>query len=141
MPPIRTVVIAAFVGAIIYFSMVSFMGSFISSNNAAIPTNLRGFYANLSFNTSGVSILSQKANSTVTQLANGNLLSGAASAIGMIVSFVTLLPQIFSGFMSFTALQLAYIGVPTGFALAAAYGLLIAVMVLAVLSAIFIFGV
>jgi hypothetical protein len=59
----------------------------------------------------------------------------------MIASFFGYLPSILAGFINFTAFELAVIGIPTAFAQAAAYGLMIGLMVLGILSALFIFGV
>jgi hypothetical protein len=143
MPPIRTIVIGAFIGAIAYFALVNFMGSFLIENHAGIPTNIKGFYDNLSLNSSSssISVLSSQFKNASTQLSNGNIVAGTGSVIGIVSSFFTTLPNIINGFMNFTALELAYVGIPTTYAVAAAWGLLLAVIVLGLVSAIFIFGV
>lgn len=143
MPPIRTLVIAAFIGAIAYFALMNFMGSFILSNNVSLPSNLQGFYMqlNLSSVNSPINILTSQGQNMSSQLSNGNIVAGTGSAIGMIASFFGNLPKILIAFINFTAFELAIVGIPTAFAQAAAYGLMILMMVLGIVSAIFIFGV
>ena len=143
MPPIRTLVIGAFIGAIAYFALVNFMGSFLIGNHAPVPQNLAGYYNSLHLNdtNSSISILTLEASAMSTQLSNGNIVAGAGSAIGMVASFFTSLPRIIGSFINFTAYELAYIGIPTAMAQAASIGLIIVLIALGIVSAIFIFGI
>lgn len=143
MPPIRTLVIGAFIGAVAYFALVNFIGSFLLTNNAPIPSNLVGYYDSLHLNgtNSSISILTGQATKMSTQLSNGNIVAGAGTAIGMVASFFTSLPSIFGGFINFTAFELAYVGLPVAMAQAAAIGLIIVMIALGIVSAIFIFGI
>ena len=143
MPPIRTLIIAAFIGAITFFAMINFMGSFLLENNASIPANLAPFYNTLALNStnSSISILSGQARNASTQLSNGNIVAGAGSAIGVVSSFFTTLPNIIGGFINYVAFELAYVGIPTAYAVAAAWGLILMMILLGIISAIFIFGV
>ena len=143
MPPIRTLVIGGFIGAIAFFALVNFMGSFIISNNAQLPPNLAGYYTSLHLNStnSSISVLTGQATKMSTQLSNGNIIAGAGTAIGMVAGFFTSLPSIFGGFINFTAYELAYVGLPTALAQAAAIGLIVVMIALGIISAIFIFGI
>ena len=143
MPPIRTLVIAAFIGAIAYFSVITFMGSFLISNNAALPSNLAGYYRSLYLNNtnSSISVLTVQATKMSAQLSNGNIIAGAGTAIGMIAGFFTSVTSVFNGFVNFTAYELAYVGLPTALAQAAAIGLIVVMIALGIISAIFIFGI
>ena len=143
MPPIRTFVVAAFIGAIAYFALMNFVGSFIITNNVSLPPNIQSYYNTLHLNasTGGISVLTSEGSNMSAQLGNGNIVSGTGSAIGMVASFFGYLPSILGGFINFTAFELAVIGIPTAFAQAAAYGLIIVLMVLGIVSALFIFGV
>lgn len=143
MPPIRTLVIASFVGAIAFYALVNFMGSFLIANNAPIPPSLQSFYSSMHLNSSSspISVLSAQANKAAVQLGNGNIVAGTGSVIGMVASFFTTLPNIIGGFINFTAYELAYVGIPTAYAVGAAWGLIIMMIVLGLISAIFIFGV
>ena len=143
MPPIRTIVIAGFVVAIMFFAMVNFMGSFLLANNTPIPNNIKGFYDNLSVtnSTSGVYRLSAQGQLFATQLGNGNIVAGTGTVIGMVASLFGILPGMVGSFINFTAVELALIGIPTAFAVAAAWGLLVILMALGIISAVFIFGI
>jgi hypothetical protein len=136
-------VIACFIGAITFFAMINFMGSFLLNNNAAIPSNLAGFYGSLGLNStnSSISILSNQAVSAGTNLKNGNIVAGVGSTVGVVVGFFTSLPNILGGFMNYIAFELAFVGIPTTYAVAAAYALIIMMIMMGILSAIFIFGV
>ena len=143
MPPIRTLVIGGFIGAIIFFAMINFMGNFLAENGTAVPSNLAPFYNSLALNStnSSVSILSRQANNASTQLKNGNIVAGVGSTVGVVASFFSTLPNIIGGFINFIAYELAFIGIPTAYAVAAAWGLVLMMIVLGIVSAIFLFGV
>jgi hypothetical protein len=136
-------VIGGFIGAIIFFAMINFMGNFLAENGTAVPSNLAPFYNSLALNStnSSVSILSRQANNASTQLKNGNIVAGVGSTVGVVASFFSTLPNIIGGFINFIAYELAFIGIPTAYAVAAAWGLVLMMIVLGIVSAIFLFGV
>ncbi|MEM0106866.1 MAG: hypothetical protein QXI95_02755 [Candidatus Micrarchaeaceae archaeon] len=143
MPPIRTFIFAAFVAAIGYFTMLSFIGSFTVDNHAQLPPQLQKFYSqlNLAGTNTSISILTTQANSAQANLANGNIVSGVGSSIGLVASFFGSLPTLLGGMVNFSAFELAAAGIPVAYAQAAAYAMIIMFIALGLISAIFIFGV
>ncbi len=142
MPPIRSIVILSFVGVLMFFLMVNFIASTSIANNATVNPQIASYYTSLNLNSSsGVSVLSAEGVTLQSQLQNGNILASAGSAVTMVSSFFYLLPNTIYSFLTFIALGLAQMGIPTAYAMAATYGLMLVVMALGLISAIFIFGV
>ncbi|MEM3416331.1 MAG: hypothetical protein QW719_03270 [Candidatus Micrarchaeaceae archaeon] len=143
MPPIRTFIFAAFVAAIGYFMMLSFLGSFTAANHVQLPPQLQKFYnqLNLTGTNTSISILTSQANNAQASLSNGNIVSGIGSSIGLVASFFGSLPTLLGGMINFSAFELAAIGIPVAYAQAAAYAMIIMFIALGIVSAIFIFGV
>ena len=136
-------IVGALMGAIAFFALINFSGAFLIANHAVLPPNLANYYNSLHLNStnSSISVLSAKATSFSQQLSNGNIVAGTGSAIGMVASFFTALPAIIGSFINFAAFELAYVGIPTAFAVGAAWALVIIMIALGIISAIFIFGI
>ncbi|MGC8940928.1 MAG: hypothetical protein ACP5JY_02755 [Candidatus Nanoarchaeia archaeon] len=142
MPPIRTMIIATTITILASLFLLSFVGGFAIDNHASLPSSITNLYQSYQTNaTKAINILSASSSNGQNGLQSQNIVSGIFSGVGLAMAFGTAIPAAFSAILNLIAIPIAMLGIPTGIAMAVAVLLISAMIVLAILSAIFIYSI
>jgi hypothetical protein len=122
--------------------LLSFIGGFAIDNHASLPPSITNLYQSYQSNaTKAINILSSSTSNGQNGLQSQNIVSGIFSGVGLAMAFGTAIPASFFAILNLITVPIAMIGIPTGIAMAVAVLLISAMIVLAILSAIFIYSV
>ncbi len=149
--PIRTMVVGSIFALMLTYGSVGFFGSYQYSNHIAMNQTLAQAYNSIVLKPSepggifSIGNLSSSSTSEATNIQNVTIFSAPGLAIqtlGYAAKFIAVVPALFYQLISFVAAPMAQtLHVPTGYVIAALTVLLITIIVLALLSALFIFPV
>ena len=150
MPPIRTMFFTVLVLMILAYAGILFIGGYETGNGLTLNTtygiasNYNAITNNAIGNTglfSNTTALQQQTNKSSLNQINYSASSLAAlgGAVSSAATLITSIPRIFTALLQFVAAPLQVLGIPSSYAIIIAGIIIIGTMVLAILSAIFLF--
>ena len=139
--------ISGLIASIFLVTMILGIGGIAVNNNVPLPSAVNSLYQPLSTNgttniTTAAVNLTKLANQTAYQEKNQSFFStvaGAFNSVSIIGNFIFRIPQLFIGFINFIALGVQFLGVNPTMAVAIAWGIILLIVGLIILSALFIF--
>jgi hypothetical protein len=142
--PIRTLIFTGIVASFFMFGLVYFYGGYLNYNHVATNSSLEKSYVLIAGNNSTrnyvLGNLSQQISAQGSQLHNSSSpISQISGTVPTVAQFIGSLPSIYGTFTSFAAGPLSAVGVPSGEANIIVNLIIIAIIVVAILSAIFLF--
>ncbi len=145
--PIRTILLASVTLLMLTYFMVGWLGGYQAVNNETTNATLAKQYKAITGNTTnpGGSLFgtfgntSTQASGTASNLKNPSGIFSITGAIGSAAQFFGSIPVVFNAFFTFMAGPLIAAGIPVGYAVMLMETMIVLVVVLAILSAIFLF--
>ena len=145
--PIRTIVMGAFIMAIFFVAAVTGLGGIAASNHVTLPAGLNTQYNYINGNNVGASVaggispLTNATNSNQGVLKSSGFIGGTITAVTIVTALFGSINTAWTGYTTFIGGGLQIIGINPTYSVTIGLTMLIMLIILAVLSAIFLFPV